>query len=794
MGLISLAVIGLELASMRALSLRFWHHFAYMVISVALLGFGASGTAITLMRRRILAHHRGWLCGLSLGFALSVPAAYWATQRVPLNVQFLAWNLSGEVLNVAAIELLMFVPFFLAGGVVGAALMDAPGRTGGHYAANLVGSGVGAVAAVALMHVLSTHQLLMAMAAAGYLAGVVLLPWGRWHAAVIAVAAGAGVVFLGLMGPSEPTLSQYKMLSLVRNMPGTRVIHQTEGPLGRIDVVEGPAIHHAPALSLRYTEPPPPHVLLILDGDQTSAVYNCERVEDWAFLDHTTSAAPYHLRERPKVLVIGAGGGSEIGLALFHRSAEVTALEMNPQIIETMRGPLAARGGDVYDAPGVNVVNAEARGYLATTKNTFDIVQFPVIEAFGASGAGVYAAQESYLYTVESLGAMFDHLTERGLLSVTRWARLPLRDGPRIFNIAATLLRSRGMDPARHLAMIRGLVTVTVLVSKQPFTVEDGERIHDFCEARGFDICYLHGLDASKANQFHVLERPYYFEAAQAILGADREAYLDDYLFELEAPTDDKPYFHHFFRWRSLSALREQVGGRAPAFLELGYLLLVAALVQGALAAVLLILIPLAPRIGGIRFVKGKAAALGYFLLLGMGFMLLEMGFMQRLILYLAHPIYSAAVVIGSFLVFGGVGSWLSGCWRVRPKRLGILAGAGIAGLSVIYALGLSGWLALTQGQPVTVRCIVAALTIAPLAVAMGHMFPLGLRQVGIAAPALVPWAWAVNGCASVVATVGASVLAMGMGFLRLTLIATACYALAGILCLLLPEAETRRL
>ena len=786
-GLISLAVIGLELASMRALSLRFWHHFAYMVISVALLGFGASGTAITLLRRRILANPRRWLCGLSLGFALSIPATYWAAQHVPLNVRFLAWNLSREVFNVAAIELLMFVPFLLAGALVGVVLMDAPERTGGHYAANLAGSGIGAVVSLALMHVLSTHELLAAMAAAGYLAAAVIIPWRRWRTAAVAVAAAAGGAVLSFVALSEPTLSQYKMLSLVENMPGTRVVHQTEGPLGRIDVVEGPAIHHAPGLSLGYAGSVPSHVLLIVDGDQTSAVYNCTRTEDWAFLDQTTSALPYHLRKRPKTLIIGAGGGSEIGLAVFHDSVDVKALEMNSQIIQTMSGPLAARGGRIYEASGVSVIDAEARGYLATSESEFDIVQVPSLEGFGASGAGVYAAQESYLYTVESFGAMLDRLTGRGLLCVTRWARTPPREGLRVFNMAVALLRSRGMQPSQHLAMIRSWATVTVLISKRPFTSEDGKRIRDFCKARNFDICHFPGLSKSETNRFHVLERAYYFEAARSMLGQGREAYLGNYIFELGAPTDDKPYFHHFFRWRALPALKAQLGGRTPAFIELGYLLLVAALAQAALAAVVLILLPLAPRVGAIRFAKGKAATLAYFLLIGLGFMLLEMGFMQKLILYLAHPIYSAAVVIGSFLVFGGVGSLLSGCRRMKPGHLGAVTGAVIAGLSVVYVLYLDAWLGVTQGQSVAVRCVVATMTIAPLAVAMGHMFPIGLGRVGRSAPALVPWAWAVNGCASVVATVGASVLAMGIGFSRLVIVAIVCYAGAGMFSLMLP-------
>ncbi|MCK5558254.1 MAG: hypothetical protein KAJ01_07750, partial [Candidatus Hydrogenedentes bacterium] len=173
--LISSAAIALQLALMRELSLRFWAHFAYMVISVALLGFGASGTGISLLRRRILVHPRGWICGLAMAFSLSIPLSLRAGRAVPLDVQYLAWNLS-QLGAAAALELIMFIPFLLAGMMVGVALLDLPRRLNGHYAANLVGSGAGALAAVALMFVLTTSGLLMAISIVGYLAAAVLLP------------------------------------------------------------------------------------------------------------------------------------------------------------------------------------------------------------------------------------------------------------------------------------------------------------------------------------------------------------------------------------------------------------------------------------------------------------------------------------------------------------------------------------------------------------------------------------------------------------------------------------------
>jgi hypothetical protein len=291
----------------------------------------------------------------------------------------------------------------------------------------------------------------------------------------------------------------------------------------------------------------------------------------------------------------------------------------------------------------------------------------------------------------------------------------------------------------------------------------------------------------SEANCFHVLDRPYYFEGTRALLGPQRQAYTADYLFEIAAPTDDKPYFFHFFRWRSWPIIKAQMGGRSRAFIELGYVMLVAALVQAVALALALILLPLAPGLGALKPAPGKAATLGYFLLVGAGFMLLEMGFLQKLILYLGHPVYSAAVALSGFLVFGGLGSQLSQYWPCSPKSAVCRAAFAVVILALLYLVLLDGWLRLARLESVPARFVVAALTIAPLALALGHLFPAGLRQVGPAAPVLVPWAWAVNGLASVIATSAAPLIAMSLGFSRLVLIAALCYALAGIVCRWLP-------
>ncbi len=785
--LVSLAVIALELALMRILSLRFWSHFAYMVISVAILGFGASGTALTLLRGRIVPAKRAWMFSLAILFAVSIPVTLLVGRAVRPNVAFLAWDLS-QIRSVVVMELLMFVPFFLAGMFVGTVLMDEGRRLSGHYAANLIGSGLGAVAGVALMYVLSATSLAVAAAACGFCGALVLSPARLWAAAAAVLSAAA--MALSALAVRAPIMSQYKMLPQILAMPGTETIHQASGPLGRIDVVAGPAVHFAPGLSLQNTAPIPPHVLLIVDGDQTSAIYDCKNPNDWAFADQTTAAVAYHLRGSPSVCVLGAGGGADVGLALYHDARKVVALEMNGQVIDAMTGPLAERGGDVLLDRRVSVLAREAREYFAASSEKFDVIQFPAIDAFGASGAGLYATQESYLYTLEAFSAMWESLSGGGVLSITRWARTPPRDGLKVFDTAAEALRRKGCQPAKHLAMIRSWATVTVLMSKRPFSQKDLARIRAFCDKRSFDLCYLPGLAVEEANRFHMLLGPLYFNACRALLGQHRGEYLKGYLFRIAAPRDDRPYFFHFSRLKGLSILRQQLGRRSRAFVELAALMLVAALIQAVVLAVVLIVLPLVPGAAALRAARGRTATLGYFFAIGAGFMLLEMAFLQKLILYLGHPIYSAAVVIASFLIFAGLGSHFSRRWSVRLRRLGAAAGVAVAAVGIAYLLVLDDWLGWTQGMPMIARFMIAAGTIAPLAFAMGHMLPTGMRQVTQSAAVLVPWGWAVNGFASVAATAATPLLAMNIGFSNVTLIAVGCYLAAGGLSLLLPRGQ----
>lgn len=791
--LISVSTVGLELALMHAFAFHFWEHLAYMVVSVALLGFGASGTALAFLRQRVLRCTRTWLFGLAAAFAIAALLAPWVAGRVPLNIRFAAWS-GWEAARIGVIQLILLVPFLFAGGFVGVALTDRPQRLPGHYAANLIGSGMGGPAALLLLFPLGIADLFTVLAAVAW-AGAVMV--ARRSAGYVAVAAGvAGLIVLAApFRPWQPVPAQNKDLRNLWNIAGSRTVARAEGPLGRIDVVAQPQAHAFQGRTYRYLGKVAPYLHVLVDGDRAGLLFDCQERADWTALDQTTSAAAYRFVERPRVLVVGAGAGEEIGLARFHRSSRITAIEMNQQLVELMRGPLRRHGGRLYTGADLRVVSREPRGFLRSTSALFDIIHVPPV---GGAVAGLHSTQESTLYTVEAFELMLQGLTSEGVLAVTRWSQWPPREGIRVFDTALLALRRHDLEPSDHLMLLDGLTTVTVLATRAPrgFTPDQVDRIRSFCRERDFRLCWAPGLSSADTQTFDLVDQAYH-DAAAALVGPERERFLREYLFNVRAVTDDRPYFFHTLRWGTLAQLQEELLETARAFTELGTLLVIAALMQSGLLASIFIVLPLCFR-HGLRGGGGDArervrrfsAVFAYFALIGLGFMLLEMCFLQRLGRYLAHPLYSATTVVSGFLLFAGLGSLASRWWR-DPARAAQLAAAAVALLGVVYGWGLDGWLTLSQACELWLRFVIAAATIAPLAFLMGHMFPSGMRQVSASVPGLVPWAWGINGFASVLATVATPLLAMELGFTWVTVLAFACYLLAGMTARWIGDAPT---
>ncbi len=784
--LLSAATLAYELALMRAFSIALWHHFAYMVISIALLGFGASGTFLALwpgLRRR---DPEKTFAVFTVLFALSLPFCFALAQRIPFDPFLLLWD-GRQWLSLAAYYLVFFVPFFLGATAVALLLTERAQQAPQVYFCNLLGSGLGSLLLVLFLYLGPPERAVLLTYLLALVAAALVL---RAFPAGPRVALLAILVLTFFAFESDDALqirlSQYKGLSLALNLPDAKVEQQRHSPLGRVDVLRSPSFRHAPGLSLVSPSTPPQQLGLFVDGESAGALTAFDgRTEPLAFLDWTTTAAPYHMVKpsEARVLILGAGGGSDVLLALYHGSGRIDAVELNPQIIELAQKDYGQFAGGLYDLPQVQEHIGEARGFLEALPpgESFDVIQISLLDSLATSAAGVHALNESYLYTVEAFRSYLAHLRPGGVLAVTRWLKMPPRDNLKILATSIEALESSGTErPGDHLVLVRSWATATLLVKRSPPTPEEIAALKVFGEARLFDLDYFPGIQPADANRFNHLDRSYYHDAAQEILagGVRREAFFRNYPFNIRPARDDRPYFNHFFKWEALPVLLKTYGGQWLPFLEWGYLLLVATLVQAVVFSVALILLPLffrrgqtAPRAAG----PSRARVFLYFLAVGLGFLFIEIVLIQKLTLFLANPIYAIAVVLAGVLVYSGIGSLLSA--YVRHLRV---VCALIAFFAVAAALILPWYLPKLIGLPTPWRVFVALALMLPLGLVLGMPFPVAWKRLGAVRPEWLPWAWGVNGCASVLAAVLATLLATSFGFRFVLFSAAALYLLAG--------------
>ena len=808
LAVISAAALAYEVLLVRLFAIVQWHHFAFMAISIALLGFGASGTLLAIWQDWVKAHFTTIFAVSSVLFGISAPASFLLSQSLPFNALAVVWD-PGQLLYLPIMYLLLVVPFFCAATCIGLAFVCFGDQIGRIYAYNLVGSAAGALGVVGTLFVFHPSDNLRLIAALGFVSAALVVLNKKlplWPALT------GGALILGLMVwavlPNEwftLRISPYKGLPSALKVSGATVVGERSGPLGLISVVESPKVpfRYVPGLSLNARALPPRQLGVFIDGGSMTTITRFEgQRAELAFLDYTTDALPYHLIERPSVLVLGAGGGRSVLQAIHHGAPAVDAVELDPNMVRAVAQDYADMAGQLYGRSEVRVHVAEARGFVSSTPREWDIVQIPLLDAFGAAAAGVHGLSETYIYTVEAFEHYLRRLRPGGWLSITRWLKLPPRDTLKLFATALDALRRAGIRmPEERLVLLRGLNTTTLLVKHGVVTQSEIAQAKAFAEERSFDLCYYPGISAEEANRFNVLDEPYFFAGAKALIGAERKAFLDRYKFDIAPTTDERPYFFDFLKWRTLPELIAIRRAGGAGLLELGSVILVATLLQATALGALLILAPLWVRRRAFRGSRGLWRVAAYFVALGLGFLFIEIAFIQKFTLFLGHPLYAVAVVLAAFLLFAsigsGVSSWLAAhidAWHIAhpgniPKLGAIqLSAVAIITVSLLYLLALPSIFDALLHLTDIAKILVSLGLIAPLAFFMGMPFPLGLSRVSAGMPALVPWAWGVNGCASVISVMLATLIAMEFGFSIVVLAAGFLYAGAAAVFLRFPQ------
>ncbi len=689
--LTSFSLLCYEIILVRIFSIIQWQNLSALIIGLALLGVGASGTFLAILRSPMEKRFTLCLLGSLILFPVTLCLGFIFSCKIPLN-PFEVGIDPYQWIYLFSYFAALGIPFFFAATVIGMALSHYPiGRT---YFLNLAGSGVGALAVVLLSFFLHPYLILAAVNGIAF-AGAVLFSvnFGRRVLASILLFSLLFAVgfYLSFDWLKLRQMSPYKSLSRTLLLPGARIVAERYSPLGLVQAVEAEGLHYSGDLSLLCPYQVPVQKAIFYDGDSMSAVIPWDgEWEKVGYLDYLPSSLPYHLlpREaRQRALIVGVGGGEGILKALFHGFASVEGVEINGDVIRLMRNEMAEFSGRIYDHPRVRIFEKEARGFLSSTTQKYDLIEVSLTESYAAASSGIYAMNETYLYTVESMEEFIRHLNQGGLLAITRWNQSPPRGTIKMLNLCiAALERLQVRDISRHLFFIRSMRVSTLVVSKTPLTTSQIRLGKAFSEARLFDLVHYPGMKAEEANRHIRSDFPIDYEAARSLLSQDRQSFIESYPFEISAPTDSRPYYHDFFKGKGLPLLLQAGPQRIP-FSEWGHFVLLICLIIAVTVSFLLILLPLFfSRVG-----KGSPnfSVFLYFALIGIGYFFIELPFIQRFILFLHHPTYSLSVIISSLLLFSGLGSYYSD--RIFPPRYRIfLCALILIGILVIYGLFLN--------------------------------------------------------------------------------------------------------
>ena len=781
--LVSAATLLFEIALTRIFAVTQGYHFAFLAISLALLGFGASGTALALFPALASRDIRPMVAGAGVLFAVTSTGGMYVINVLPFDAYTLLWEPS-QLAYLALYYLALAVPFFFAGSIVGACLAKHPSRAGVLYGANLVGAGIGCLLSVVFPVIVGAAGSVVvagviALVGAAAMAGRELRRPAWLVPGVLAVVAVAAAVVLGV---TELRLSPYKAVSQALRHEGASKAWSRWNAFSLVEVIESGSIHAAPGLSFAYQGVLPPQTALAVDGDNLSPM-SAVPPERADFTEYLPTSLVYRLSDRPNALVIEPGGGLDVLTALRNGAESVTAVISNPLVVEAVGERFADHAANILGRPGVTVVDEGARSYLRRTDERFDVIQVSLADSFRPVLAGAYGVSENYLYTVEAFESYYRRLAPGGFLSVTRWAQTPPSEGVRVVSVAVEALERLGVEPADQMAVIRSLQTITLIVKRSPLDDADIDTVRGFADSLQYDLVYHPGIEASDLNRFSVHPAPIYHDTVAAILDVDaREPLYDDYSHDISPVRDDRPFYFHLFRWSQTPEILGSLGRTFQPFGGAGFLIVLGSLVVAVAAACVFILLPLLFRHNRTDDVARGAGVrrlwpFVYFAGLGLGFLWVEIPLLQRFILYLDQPTYAFATVLFGILVWSGVGSLASDRLRVSMAA----AVSAVAALSVLYALGLPLLFDATLGLPLAGRLALSVVLLAPLGMAMGVPFPRAIRLLGEQAPVLVPWAWAVNGSTSVVSAILATVLALSFGFTWVILGGAAAYLAAAV-------------
>ena len=767
---VSAALLMTELALTRIFSVTMYYHFAFLAISIALFGLSASGVTVYLLRRRLASVHTGMLlAAISLAHAFATLVALACLVRIRVGLNYSPTNLE----LMLAIYALAALPFFTGGSVMSIAFSRMTDRINVLYAADLIGAAAGCLALIPLLNWLGAPGVVIMAAALSAMAAVAFTPPGRRTrvaAAALALLAAAAVAQTSGAAPFD--------LADTKGHVGDRILFSKWNSFSRVAVYDRP--HGDWSLSPKFAGSRVASLFMDIDSAASTPILKVTGgVPDASYLRYELTAIGYHLAERNggfNALVIGPGGGRDLLSALVFGASHVDGVEINPIIArDVMLDRFKDYSGGIYANPRVTVHVDDGRSFVRRSQSTYDVIQASLVDTWAATAAGAYTLTENSLYTKEAFGEYLDHLTDGGLLTITRW----VFDGLRLVSLAQEACADRGLDASQRLAIIRYDRVATFLLKKQPFTAAEVALLRDVSARLGFSILYAPGVPSPASSEDPIEMQRTGTSAAdyrRLILADNRQRFLSSYPLDESATTDDRPFFFHTTR------LRDQLQvafGRSMLFGNGLSALMTLIAISGGLV-VLFVIGPLL--IGGDRPRPGWGRWLMYFGALGAGFMLLEVALLQRFVLLLGHPVYSLTVTLFSLLLGTGLGSLVSR--RVPSPRVHTVTTRALVGIAAVAcgaAIGLAHVIDAGIAWTLPMRIAYAVMLIAPVGFLLGMPLPGGMRLIAADRADIIPWGWGINGAFSVVGATLAVFIAMNWGFSVTLFSAAAVYTVAAL-------------
>ena len=756
-GLLSAAMLGLEMLAIRWISILYYPLAAYIVIALALMGLGISGGVLAVRgdRRLLTARQASIFAALFSASTIGAMAFAWAAPASP-------WLAVGLIPGLA-------LPFFFAGLALATLFATRSTRVSQVYFADLLGAGVGAVVTMLALEWTDGIRLGWLLAGAGVIAAALLAPSRGLR---IGFACGAvALTLLAFTAPIPFGISPVAPKELARALQreGAPAWESSQwNPLARIDVVSFGDDRLDPALPLEYK-------LVTQDGGAPSLLIRPDPTLG-RLGEQTIFGIPFWIRPQADVLIIGLGGGPDLLAALEYDPRRVDVVEVNPAMIDLVESRYADFVGNPLADPRVSVTQGDGRFFVARASGSYDLIQLTGVDTAVASAASPNLA-ENYLYTQEAFRLYHAHLSPDGILAVS----FPNVDGLglRLVNLVTQTLAQAGVErPEDHIVLADITGYVHILMKRSPFTDKELETLERGFQRRISSVYFplYHRLFGDPPQSF--IERSAIVASPEAewpgvygdYLTAWRQGRQDEFLRSqpqtVEAPIDDHPFIFVLDKW----------GQRAPNLRALTGLL--TALLMAS--AVLLLGPPAILQRRGTR-VPARGSLGVYFLAIGLGYILLEVSLIQKLSLFLGHPSLALATTIGGLLVASALGSLASGRWKGRPQTLVAISALTVAALAAAMTPLL---LLITErllGQPLPVRLLVSLALLALPGFFMGVPFPTGLAYVKTLFPAFVPWAWGLNATASVSATILGLLIALLVGLNAVFLTAAVLYGVAAM-------------